>query len=126
MNMKVTFLGKCCGVCSKRKTVKSLCLTKRHAMKTYWQCRYRSTHSLISALDGGELSASRPGRFTPRENPRYTFYRRLGGIQSRSGHGDKKKNSQPPPGFVPRSSDCPACSQSLSRLSYPGSCYARS
>jgi hypothetical protein len=28
--------------------------------------RYRSTHSLTSALDGGEWSASRPGRFTPR------------------------------------------------------------
>jgi len=26
-----------------------------------------STHSLISALDGGEWSASRPGRFTLRE-----------------------------------------------------------
>jgi hypothetical protein len=29
--------------------------------------RYSSTHSLISALDGREWSASRPGRFTPRE-----------------------------------------------------------
>jgi hypothetical protein len=29
--------------------------------------RYRSTHSLTSALDGGEWSASRPGRFTPRQ-----------------------------------------------------------
>jgi hypothetical protein len=28
---------------------------------------YSSTHSLNSALDGGEWSASRPGRFTPRE-----------------------------------------------------------
>jgi hypothetical protein len=28
--------------------------------------RYRSTHSLTSAIDGGELSASRPGRFIPR------------------------------------------------------------
>jgi len=27
--------------------------------------RYISTHSLISALDGGEWSASHPGRFTP-------------------------------------------------------------
>jgi len=27
----------------------------------------RSTHSLTSALDGGEWSASRPGRFTSRE-----------------------------------------------------------
>jgi hypothetical protein len=29
--------------------------------------RYRSTHSLTSALDGGEWSTSRPGRFTPKE-----------------------------------------------------------
>jgi hypothetical protein len=28
---------------------------------------YSSTHSLTSALDGGGWSASRPGRFTPRE-----------------------------------------------------------
>jgi hypothetical protein len=28
---------------------------------------YSSTHSLTSALDGGEWSASRSGRFTPRE-----------------------------------------------------------
>jgi hypothetical protein len=29
--------------------------------------RFSSTHSLVSALDGGEWSASRPGRFTPSE-----------------------------------------------------------
>jgi len=28
---------------------------------------YSSTHSLTSALDGGKWSASRPGRFTPKE-----------------------------------------------------------
>jgi hypothetical protein len=31
------------------------------------QWRYNSTHSLTSALDGGEWSAQRPGHFTPRE-----------------------------------------------------------
>jgi hypothetical protein len=36
-------------------------------MKAYW--KYSSTHSLTSALDGGEWSASLPGRFTPREFP---------------------------------------------------------
>jgi hypothetical protein len=67
----------------------SLCLMKYHAMKTHkgrgksclcavfnWapshesvlgEWRYSSTHSLNSALDGGEWSASGPGRFTPRE-----------------------------------------------------------
>jgi hypothetical protein len=29
--------------------------------------RYNSTHSLTSAIDGGEWSASRPGRSTPKE-----------------------------------------------------------
>jgi hypothetical protein len=35
--------------------------------------RYSSTHSLTSAVDGDEWLASRPGRFTPRESPRYPF-----------------------------------------------------
>jgi hypothetical protein len=35
-------------------------------MKAYWERRYSSTHSLNSALDGGEWSASRPRRFTSR------------------------------------------------------------
>jgi len=30
---------------------------------------YSHTHSLTSALDGGEWSASRPGRFTPEKEP---------------------------------------------------------
>jgi hypothetical protein len=42
----------------------SLCLTKHHAMKAYWEWRYSSTHSFTSTLYGGEWSASRPGRFT--------------------------------------------------------------
>jgi len=27
------------------------------------------------------------------------LYKRLGGLQSRSGHGGEEKNSQPPPGI---------------------------
>jgi hypothetical protein len=42
-------------------------LTQHHTMKAYWEWRYSSAHSLTSALDGGEWSASRPGCFTPRE-----------------------------------------------------------
>jgi hypothetical protein len=45
------------------------CLTNHHAMEAYWGWMYSSTHSLTSALDGGEWSASRPGRFIPRERP---------------------------------------------------------
>jgi hypothetical protein len=60
-----------------------------------WQWRYISTHSLISALDRGEWSASRPGRFASRERtPRTHLDRRLGGPQSRSGRGGEEKNSQ--------------------------------
>jgi hypothetical protein len=62
-------------------------------MKTYW------------ALDGGEWSASRPGRLTPRgKNPRYTLDRILGGPKSRSGHGEEEKNFQPLPRIESRSS----------------------
>jgi hypothetical protein len=35
---------------------------------------YSSTHSLTSALHGGEWSASRPGRFTPRERASGTHW----------------------------------------------------
>jgi hypothetical protein len=49
--------------------------------------RYSSYSFTTSALDGGEWSASRPGRSLPRgKDPRYPLYRRLGGPQSRSGH----------------------------------------
>jgi hypothetical protein len=57
---------------------------------------YSSTHFLTSALDGGEWSASRPGRFIPQvKSTWYSLDRRLGGPQSRSGHsGGEEKNSQ--------------------------------
>jgi hypothetical protein len=42
-------------------------LTNHYAMKAYWGMDVYSTHSLTSALDGGEWSASHPGRSTPRE-----------------------------------------------------------
>jgi hypothetical protein len=38
-----------------------------------------------SALEGDELPASRPGRILPPGKTRYPFYRRLGGLQGRSG-----------------------------------------
>jgi hypothetical protein len=60
-------------------------------------------HSLTSeALDEGELSASRPGRFTPQgRSPWYPLDRRLGGPQCHSGCGGEDKSSQPPPGIEP-------------------------
>jgi hypothetical protein len=36
-------------------------------MKAYWGSGGIAPRTLTSAIDGGEWSASRPGRFTPRE-----------------------------------------------------------
>jgi len=64
---------------------------------------------MTTAVEGGEGSASRPGRSLPPGKTRYLLYRRLGGPQSRS--GQVRKISPPP--------DRPARSQSLYRLRYP-------
>jgi hypothetical protein len=48
---------------------------------------------LTSAVDGGEWSASRPGRFIARgRSPRYPLDRRLGGPQGQSGRCGEEKN----------------------------------
>jgi hypothetical protein len=39
------------------------------------ECKYSSIHRLTSALDGGKWSASRPGRFIPRERAPGTHWR---------------------------------------------------
>jgi hypothetical protein len=79
------------------------CLVKHRDTFTFKGIRewkYSSTHSLTSALDGGEWSVSRPGRFTPTERAPGT-HRIGGGPQSHSGRGDEEKNSQSPPGIEP-------------------------
>jgi hypothetical protein len=63
---------------------------------------YSSTHSLTSAVDGGEWSASRLDRFTTRERTSRTHW--IGGWvgpRARSGRGGEDKYSQPPPGIEP-------------------------
>jgi hypothetical protein len=83
-----------------RKVKLSLCFnwTPRHeGVLGEWM--YSSTHSLTSALEGGEWSASRPGCFTP------------GGPQSRSGRSTRRESNP----------DRPARSPALYRLSYHGS-----
>jgi len=60
---------------------------------------YSSTLFLISALEGGEGSTSRPGRTLPPGKSRYPFYRRLSGPQDRSG---QVRKISLPPGFDPR------------------------
>ena len=62
----------------------------------YW---YSFTLSLTSVLDDGGWSTPRRGRFTPGNETRYPFYKRLGGPQARSG-GVRKIS--PALGFDPR------------------------
>jgi hypothetical protein len=57
-----------------------------HAMKEYRESRGIAPLILTLALEGGEWSASRPGRFTHATGAGYPLNRRLGGPQSRFGH----------------------------------------
>ena len=61
----------------------------------------------------GEWSAARPGRTLPPGKTRYSFYRRLGGPQGRSG----RVENLVPTGI--RSRTVQTVAQSLYRLSYP-------
>jgi len=54
---------------------------------------------MTTALEGGEGSASRPGRSLPSVKTWYPLYRRLGGPQGRYG---KARKISPPPGYDPR------------------------
>jgi hypothetical protein len=75
-------------------------------------------HFLDLALVGGKLSASRPGRFTLRKEPRYPFDRRLGG----AGLDDlESRKFLTLPGLELWPLGRPARSQSLYQLRYPGS-----
>jgi hypothetical protein len=65
-------------------------------MKTYGGADVEIHVFLISALVGGEWSASRPGRFTAGEKAsRYHLDRRLGWPQNRSGQRGEDKNVVP-------------------------------
>jgi len=54
---------------------------------------------LTSALDGGTLSASRSGCFTPRETAPDTYW--TGGWVDWSGYGGEEKSTQPLPVLLP-------------------------
>jgi len=53
---------------------------------------------MITALEGGEGSASRPGRSLPPGKTWYPLYRRLSGLHGQSG---QVWNISPPLGFNP-------------------------
>jgi hypothetical protein len=65
-------------------------------MKTYEGVDVWIHAFLISALVGGEWSASSPDCFIPGDKtPRYPWDMRLGGPQSRSGRHEEEKNPGP-------------------------------
>jgi hypothetical protein len=91
-------------------------------MKTYGGSEYIYIHLfLTSALDGGEWSASRPGRFTPGERAPGTHW--IGSwIGPRTGLDNvERRKILPLPGLEPQPLDHPSRSQSIHRLRYPGS-----
>jgi len=49
-------------------------LTEHHNTKAYWMSGSILPRILNPALDGGEWSASRPGRFTPTERAPVTHW----------------------------------------------------
>ena len=54
---------------------------------------------MTTTLEGGEGSASRPGRSLPPGKTRYPLYKKLGGPQDRS---EQVRKISPAPGFDPR------------------------
>ena len=60
---------------------------------------FNSTLSLISALDGCDWSAPRPGHFSTGKETHYELFRRLGGHKGRSGSASKIPL---PPGLDPQ------------------------
>jgi hypothetical protein len=84
------------------KTKSSLCLTKHHAMKTYWG----SGGIAPRIVDFGTrwrwvVSFTHRPLYPQGKNRRHPLDRRLGGPQSRFEHGGEEKNSQTPPGIEP-------------------------
>jgi hypothetical protein len=75
-------------------------------------------HFLVTVLDGGELSASRPGHFAPRERAHGTHW--IGGWVGPGAGLDavEKRKMLPLPGTEPGR---PIRNPSLHRLSYPDS-----
>jgi hypothetical protein len=83
---------------AKVKVKLSLCLTKHHAMKTYWGSG--SIAPRILDLGTRVVSFTHRPLYPQGKSPWYPLDRRLGGPQSRSGRGREEKNSQPPPGYA--------------------------
>jgi hypothetical protein len=75
-----------------------LCLTKHHAMKTYWGSGGVAPRILnLGARWRWVVSFMTHTLYVRRNNPRYPLDRRLCGPQSRSGRGGEEKSSHPLP-----------------------------
>jgi hypothetical protein len=79
-----------------------LYLTEHHAMKAYWE----SGGIALSILELGirwrsVVSFTYRPLYPHGNSPWYPLYRRLGGLQSRSGRGCEENKSQPLPGLEP-------------------------
>jgi hypothetical protein len=80
----------------------SLCLTKHHAMKTYWGSAVIAPSILDLGTRWKWVVSFTPLPLYPQgRNPWHPLNRRLGGPRSRSGYGVEEKNSQSPPGIEP-------------------------
>jgi hypothetical protein len=81
----------------------SLCLTKHHAMKSYWGSGGIAPRILDLGTRWRRVVSFTPWPLYPQGNSHWDpLDRRLGGPQSRSGHGGEEKNSQPRRELNPR------------------------
>jgi len=80
----------------------SLCLTKHHAMKTYWGSWGIVPRILnLCTILRWVVSFMHRLLYPRGKSPRYPLDRRLDGPQIRFGRGGEEKNSQPPPKIEP-------------------------
>jgi hypothetical protein len=79
-----------------------LCLTRHHAMKTYWGSGWIAPRILYHGTRWRWVVSLPCLQLSPQgKSPWYLLDRRLGGPQSRSGRGGEEKNSQPSPRIYP-------------------------
>jgi hypothetical protein len=85
---------------AKVKVKLSLCLTKHHAMKTYWGSGSIAPRILdLCTRWRWVVSFTHRSLYPQGKSPWYPLNKKLVGPQSRSGRGGEEKNSKPPPGI---------------------------
>jgi hypothetical protein len=84
--------------------MKTYCVLKHHAMKTYGGHEVQHHEFLTSVPDGGVFSFTPQLLYPQGKSLWYPFDRRLGGPQSQSGCSRKEEKSLPLSGIKPQSS----------------------